>query len=140
MLPKQNTRPGADQTHLVAVYGTLKSGFHNNLLLDGAEFLGEVKTVDKYPLVIDGLPYLMERRGEGRLVFCELYRVSQGQLDRLDRLEGHPHFYRRAQIFVANGDGNWLAWVYFLARDEARLKNRPTHEKYLGAHPAYARR
>ena len=46
----------------VAVYGTLKKGKHNHHLMDklGCMFLGDAKTIEKYPLIFDGrLPFTM---------------------------------------------------------------------------------
>ena len=47
---------------LVGVYGTLKKGFHNNYLLNHAEYVGVGVTQDVYPLIVSGLPYLRRER------------------------------------------------------------------------------
>ena len=44
----------------------------------------------------------------------ELYRVSPTRLAALDRLEGHPHVYRRSRVPVRVKEGPTVdAWLYF---------------------------
>ena len=51
------------QDNLVAVYGTLKKGYNNYFnYLTSSKHLGAGTTKDKYPLVIDGLPYLVNTK------------------------------------------------------------------------------
>jgi len=109
------------QTDLLFVYGTLKRGLGNHHVLvgAGAEFISEVRTVDPLPLVIDGLPYLVDRPGEGHQVQGELYRVVRDEgWESLDRLEGHPSFYCRRVIATVDENGErFEAWAYFVVRD-----------------------
>ncbi|MBD3793206.1 MAG: gamma-glutamylcyclotransferase [Campylobacterales bacterium] len=53
------------------VYGTLKKGFENHHFLDGAKFLGEATTKEKYPMVniVKAYPYLnnFNAKGEKKL-------------------------------------------------------------------------
>lgn len=106
----------------VFVYGTLKRGFHNHnrhLANSGTTFLGKASTISKYDLVVMGLPYLLPGEGEHR-VRGELYEVSDAVLASLDRLEGHPTFYQRHQIYVQPDEGApVIAWVYFYQGDVA---------------------
>jgi gamma-glutamylaminecyclotransferase len=90
------------------VYGTLKRGFHNHLLLETSDFLGEVQTPGK--LYVRGLPYY-KKAHEGTWVYGELYRIDDTTLSRLDRLEGYREsnpalsFYNRITVAVCNADG-----------------------------------
>jgi gamma-glutamylaminecyclotransferase len=99
----------------VAVYGTLKSNKHNHArYLSGCYALGKGRTLDNYPLVINGLPYLLDRKGDGHRVSVEVYRVDEDTLDALDGLEGHPDWYQRKQVTVQLDTGGTVsAWVYF---------------------------
>lgn len=127
-------------THLVFVYGSLKTGFHNHrLLIDhGAAPLGVATTDERY-LLLRGMafPFLINpdhlskrhaRRALGTLlgnVSGELYRVDDDCLARLDLLESHPRFYRREVIGVNDGV---KAWAYFL--------NRPSERVHINARDA----
>lgn len=89
--------PSSSKHQLVFVYGTLKRGFHNHWLMRQicAEFVSEARTADAFPLVVRGLPYLLDLPGEGYRVEGEIYRVSEPGFQLLDRLERHPDWYRR---------------------------------------------
>tara|TARA_B100000212_G_C27359099_1_gene527329 strand:+ start:702 stop:1787 length:1086 start_codon:yes stop_codon:yes gene_type:complete len=119
------------QDHLVAVYGTLKKGYSNyHHHLRSSNFIGKGKTCENYPLVIKGLPYLIEERGKGYKVEVDIFSVSKATLRSLDVLEGHPRFYERKQInVVANGGKRYLCWVYF-NRTTAIDSNTLFHSTY----------
>ena len=113
--PKGVTHLEADSVHRVAVYGTLKNGFHNHHLLVGSDFVGSGKLHDRYPLEVRGLPYLYKEKGVGEFVDVEVYDVDDNLLTRLDRLEGHPNWYKREQVLIDLDDwSKTTAWVYFL--------------------------
>ena len=103
------------QENVVAVYGTLKKGYNNySNYLTKSRYVGKGETIDKYPLVIEGLPYLVNRKGIGHNVNVDVFKVSDQVLDRLDQLEGHPQWYRREKIDIELADGSTIScWVYF---------------------------
>jgi gamma-glutamylcyclotransferase (GGCT)/AIG2-like uncharacterized protein YtfP len=102
------------EDHLVAVYGTLKKGNSNYYnYLTGARFISKGHTNDKYPLVIDGLPYLIEKKGMGHNVEVDVFKVSDTKLKELDRLEGHPTWYCRKQVEINTGKRILTCWIYF---------------------------
>ena len=110
---------------LLFVYGTLKRGLGNHRVMRdaGGEFIATVRTEDPLPLVIDRLPYLLDLPGRGHRVEGELYRVESAEgWAHLDRLEGHPNFYRRSVIAVVAESGErHSAWAYFVVRDAGCL-------------------
>lgn len=114
---------------LVFVYGTLKRGFGNHgVMLDaGGEFICEGSTATAFPLVVRGLPFLLFRPGEGHQVEGELFRIGSARgWDRLDRLEGHPDFYRRRLIAVDGRDGElYEAWAYFVTGEDGSFAGLP---------------
>lgn len=94
----------------VFVYGTLKRGFGNNLLLSDAKYLGE-DSLEGYDMLDLGW-YPAIKRGTGT-VHGEVYEISPHILKRLDSLEGTPSYYARTtaitkgkhevHVYVMNG-------------------------------------
>lgn len=88
-------------TH-VFVYGTLRRGEGNHRLLVDARFVRETRTVPAFTLCdLGAYPALLE--GGGTSVLGEVYEVTRAELAALDRLEGHPTFYRREPIELEDG-------------------------------------
>ncbi len=109
----------------VFVYGTLQKEFGNHRVMQdaGGKFIAKAHTMDRYPLLVDGLPFLIDQVGQGEYVIGELYDVPSEGMRILDRLEGHPSFYeRRVRTFLCDrteemtdyNSRKKTAWVYFL--------------------------
>lgn len=98
---------------LVFVYGTLKRGGAWNHLLRDAEFLGSGMTVDRRPMIIDGIPYLLDEDA-GHQVRGELFGVDASTLRALDSLEGNGRWYERRIKTVVVSDERYDAFIYFL--------------------------
>ena len=110
--------------HLVFVYGTLKKGFGNHRCFEEfglkAVFKGRCQTREQYPLVVNGLPYLLDMPTVGKHVLGELYEVNGPCRDQLDQLESHPKFYKRrlTDVVMLNKSQKPTsevvnAWIYF---------------------------
>jgi gamma-glutamylaminecyclotransferase len=109
------------KTYRVFVYGSLMGGMSNHDLLaeGGAEFLGAARTKMPRPMYDLGwFPAVVDRLGHDQVV-GELYRVDGPTLERLDRLEGHPHAYRRELVGI---EGQADAWMYLM--DPRRIAGR----------------
>lgn len=121
----------AEDTY-VAVYGTLKKGMSNYWnYLTNSTHIGKGKTAEKYPLIISGLPYLIEQPGTGHNVEVDIFTVTGTVLARLDILESHPTWYQRKRVAIDTKDGQIDCWVYFNIKTEVK----PTdvlHKKYDG--------
>lgn len=94
--------------HVVFVYGTLKKGFSNHEVFLGGRSvpLGEDSIfADLYNLG----PYPAIKEGT-TLVTGECYIVGDNTLKNLDKLEGHPVFYRRKLVDTIC---KRKAWAYF---------------------------
>ena len=110
--------------HTVAVYGSLKEGFHNHSLLKGAKKLGEGLLSSSYLMHSYGSCPALERTTEPSApIHVEVYEVDDKGLEALDYLEGyHPdrvprlNFYQRTKDTTTDG---LEVWVYVV--DEATI-------------------
>jgi len=119
-------------TNYIAVYGTLKYGFSNyHRFLGNSKFIDSAETCDRYPLIVDGLPYLVEEKGLGYHVDVDVFAVSDSQLASIDALEGHPRWYQRKEIYVKTLGGKKLkVWIYFNPKTDTYNKQfRKTYEQ-----------
>jgi gamma-glutamylaminecyclotransferase len=105
---------------LVFVYGTLKRGYgnhRNRLDGDGATFKGAFKTEEKFNMRALGYPYVSKTHTDenNNNIQGELWEVTDELLKGpLDRLEGHPDYYKREKTSVVNNKGEKCeAWLYF---------------------------
>jgi len=109
---KSNT----DNTHLLAVYGTLKRGLHNAHWMRGARFVG---TDELSNIVLHDLgPYPGACLCDSDGVTVEVYAVSDAKLHHIDLLEEYNAddpargLYDRVLLPTRFGD----AWVYVYNR------------------------
>lgn len=105
--------------HKVLVYGTLLDGEPNHRLLARARFVGDAATMGGFALHDLGFFPGMTRAGAG-VVVGEVYEVDDATLAALDRLEGHPRFYRRTTVSLADGE---QVWTYLLGPEQ--VEGRP---------------
>lgn len=105
------------------VYGSLRRGFPNHFLLEKSIYIGTYITVDKYHMigqVSKSFPYVVEEKEfettASTSIIGELYDIEADVLKDLDELEGHPDFYTRRTVQVADGLGihTYSAYVYIL--------------------------
>ncbi|MDP1932324.1 MAG: gamma-glutamylcyclotransferase family protein [Gammaproteobacteria bacterium] len=107
---------------LVAVYGTLKRGMSNHMLLDGAPYLGAdtLKFITLYDL--GEYPAALLEPSDG--VMVEVFKVSSTQIDALDRFEecdvlnSDAGLYKRCSCQTHYGD----AWIYIYNRPVNRVR------------------
>lgn len=102
----------------VFVYGTLKRGGRNNGLLKSAEYLGTGHTIDSMSMGGTECVPFVTSYPESYPIFGELYQVDDPTLRSLDRLEGHPDFYRRIPVSVRGVAPEQLtmAWIYVVEK------------------------
>ena len=102
------------------VYGTLKSGYGNNRILQAgaAQLLGVAESLSDYLLINMGCPGAILQPVEGAPVRGELYEVDNEEtVQRLDRLEGNGRFYTRYERQFTTEDGaTHTAWIYELPK------------------------
>lgn len=94
------------------VYGTLKRGFRNHVLLTDALMIQEATTRPSYRLYDFG-PYpclVHDKNGVG--VRGEIYEIDEKTLARLDRLEGNGVLYQRDTIELQDFNNPTIAYFY----------------------------
>lgn len=100
----------------VFVYGTLKGGHSNHVLMhnSGAIFLGRDSITGLFKMYDMGtFPAVITRiDGPTAIIRGEVWAMEPEGLATLDLLEGHPHFYARRKLWTDRM--NKRVWVYFL--------------------------
>jgi gamma-glutamylcyclotransferase (GGCT)/AIG2-like uncharacterized protein YtfP len=95
----------------IAVYGSLRKGFHNHGLLENehCEFIDFARTKPQYTLFpISGFPGI--KKNGTTSVLVEVYKVNKEYLPTIDLLEGYREgreatFYDRKKISVEYRNG-----------------------------------
>ncbi|MDH4120503.1 MAG: gamma-glutamylcyclotransferase [Deltaproteobacteria bacterium] len=100
----------SEEVFHIFVYGSLMRGMSNHRLIAKGRFVQEDLTPPHYTLVDLGAYPAVITRGT-TAVYGELYEVDEDILRNLDRLEGHPDFYRRTPIQLASSHS---AEIYLL--------------------------
>ena len=97
----------------VFVYGSLLRGLQNHRrYLEGQELVGH-GCIPGRIYSLGYFPGLKPALLPDQTVKGELYSVDPECRERLDRLEGHPNFYRRERVTVDLENGaRSQAWVY----------------------------
>jgi gamma-glutamylcyclotransferase (GGCT)/AIG2-like uncharacterized protein YtfP len=98
--------------NLLFAYGTLKKGHKNNHLLDGASFVSENCTVDKFQMLDMGDFPAVVKENPVSSIIGELFNVDDRTLSAIDGFEGK--WFRREEVILK---GSCVAWMYFLSDD-----------------------
>lgn len=98
--------------------GTLKRGFPLSYALEGSQYLGPYRSVERFPLLIAGQwygPMLLDQPGRGRHILGELFELDDAMLARIDRLEsiGQPGNSRiTVRVIQLSGAAECDAFAY----------------------------
>ena len=104
----------------VLVYGTLRHGMGNNdYFLDRSKPLRTLRISGFVMKDLGAFPAIHEGDGE---ITVEYFRIDKATLAELDRLEGHPVFYRRIEVVV--NELGISAYIYVMSAD--RIDGRKT--------------
>jgi len=101
--------------NLIAVYGSLLSGLHNNYILEDSKLLGSFKSKPKFNLYsLGGFPGL--KTGGNTEVLMEVYEVNERIAQRVDNLEGYSSnrpatFYDKILIDTPYGEASVYIYV-----------------------------
>lgn len=94
------------------VYGTLKSNHGNNYLMRNSTLIGSGVTQNQFALYQMGIPFVVKEQQVSQ-IHGELYEVPAVDVPSIDRLEGHPHSYRRQLTKVIVDGKVHDAFLYF---------------------------
>lgn len=123
----------SDLPRFVFVYGTLKRGHGNHVLLKDCTFMGRATTQPgEFTMIsLGGFPGIIPAEKVGgvanpeRVVSGEIFEVTDSDdLRHLDALEGHPNWYRRTPITVTHEQGHPVVvdtYVYLAARGSEQV-------------------
>lgn len=96
-----------DGYSIVAVYGTLRTGCGNHVVMEraGGEYIRDERWygLRMYASAGCGFPFVSVGDPD-ESVIVELYRVPNSGIMYLDNLEGHPNFYRRTYVDTSSHD------------------------------------
>lgn len=109
----------------IAVYGTLKKGFGNHRLLDprGFSFVGSFVSVNKFHMTSAGGFPIVYKDQPLHHIGVEVYKVTDpAYLSQVDRLEGHPNWYKREPVKFQNDNETIEAEMYM---QEAPTRGKP---------------
>jgi gamma-glutamylaminecyclotransferase len=85
----------------VFVYGSLRKGFGNHILLKDCEYVGDAWALQYAMQHLTHFPSaFVDYFTQGARIFGEVYEITNEILQRLDHLEGHPDFYKRQEIQI----------------------------------------
>lgn len=106
-----------DKMELLFVYGTLKRGSHNNIMLNRAKFLGRAVTKPRLNIKSVGVPIVVtpitdKMKEAAKPIIGEVYKISKRILKAVDYLEGHPDLYKRFQIDIELEKNTVKAYIY----------------------------
>lgn len=104
----------------LAAYGTIKQGFSNNGVLryKGNSFIGQGVTKEKYAMYRRGIPFVIkEPRTQ---IVVDVFEVAPQNIGIVDRLEGHPDWYKRELIPVLIDGKELDCWLYFMTNENVK--------------------
>ena len=117
-MSKADDEPARQGTYLVFVYGSLMPGLHNDHLMQQAELLQSCNSLPYYTMYSLGHYPGVCARGNTAIKGM-LYRVNASTLSQLDRLEGHPDWYRREVVSLPDTQAH-SAWMYIMPYSEVK--------------------
>lgn len=118
----------------VFVYGSLRKDLSEgrtnliiNRYMEDCVFRGTFKTEPYFSLLdLGSFPGVVE--GGGTSIVGDVFEIDDRTLMMLDRIESHPDFYKRSEIFIL---GFGYAWIYILQKRWGILVKSGDWKKYL---------
>ena len=102
----------------MAVYGTLRPGFHNNCLMEGFQHIGTGKSEFWGTMFSNGGFPILSCLDASTKIVVDLYKIPVDDagvkaFEDVDGLEGYPYWYDRTiKTFKLNTGEEVKAWIY----------------------------
>ena len=138
--------------YLVFVYGTLMSNYWNNRLLKqrGSTLVARGQTTNSFVMLASGsqgIPFVVDTEPNPSRFWLEnctsikgeVWEVNAETLFDLDRLEGHPRWYKREQIDIkitekmSDDSDVCTAWCYLMPLDSKLMEDRQNFPIVIGS-------
>lgn len=114
--------------HRVFVYGSLMRGFGNHALINNQSFVSKASVQEFDLYTLGGFPAaVLSDRGDVH-IHGEVFEVDDTALARMDRLEGHPTFYKReeVEVWVDSLNGYLPVFMYVYQGDVSTKEHIPS--------------
>lgn len=103
-----------NEKKLIAVYGSLRKGCGNNVILSDSKLLGtDIIDITFNMVDLGAFPALVPSNTANKILI-EVYEVTDEVYKRVERLEGYPSFYDRLTINTKYGDAD----IYFINKED----------------------
>lgn len=106
---------------LVFVYGTLKMNGGNNVILNDAPLIGEVRMLLPYKMFNCGYYPALVPSDDLHCISGEVFEIDEYILRKIDLLEGYPYLYNKTTLITEFGE----AFVYYMETCEKGMSLIP---------------
>ena len=106
------------------------SNYNNHHLLHRSKLIGRGVTLNYMTMYASVIPFVVDCEEEemGYEIHGEVYEVDSYTMSQLDRLEGHPEWYKRREerIILNDYDGVHMdAWIYMMPELDRQTNRLP---------------
>ena len=111
------------------VYGSLKKGFDNHIVLKEANYISKAKTINKFAMYKEenqNYPYIVKNEMIGQNIEGELYQITRKDvLAEIDEFENAPNYFKRTEILIKTRSQEVRAKTYVLSNSKSSLNQKP---------------
>lgn len=115
--------------HYLFVYGSLKKGFDNHIILKEANYISNAKTINKFAMYKEenkNYPYIVKNESIGHIIEGELYKITSENIwAKIDEFEGAPNYFKRINIRIKIKKREIKVKTYVLSNSKSPLNQKP---------------
>ena len=116
---------------LVFVYGSLMKGGGHHHIISEQLFLGRAVSKYHYTMSARFHPFVADIKEHGcSKIHGELYSVNDKVFKAIDKLENHPDYYNRKQVYFNMEGDPYKAWMYFYPKVEGTIVPTGDYKDY----------